>query len=211
MEILLIIFIIMQILLIFWLFVLSLKVNRLKENYAENTRVKKEMEQLFESYMFDIRVENENLLKQLKEVKAPSLKQSKSLQKNSDTKIPVQSKLNSFTHNRSHETTLGNITYSKPKSSIIGTVKKDIPVQKEALMSVKKEDLQNSNDSTRQIPSLTVRNASKNQSIDKEEVYTQTLTAQALLLKEQGMSMDEIAKKLNKGKTELELLLKFRQ
>lgn len=47
--------------------------------------------------------------------------------------------------------------------------------------------------------------------MEKEEIYVQSLTAQALLLQEQGMELDEIAKKLNKGRTELELLLKFRQ
>lgn len=37
------------------------------------------------------------------------------------------------------------------------------------------------------------------------------LLNQALMLKRQGLSEEEIAKKLNKGKTEIELLFKFRQ
>ena len=55
MEILLFVFIAMQVLLIFWLFVLSLKVNRLKEDLTENARIKREMEQLFESYLMEVR------------------------------------------------------------------------------------------------------------------------------------------------------------
>lgn len=38
-----------------------------------------------------------------------------------------------------------------------------------------------------------------------------SITSQALYLKEKGYTTDEIAKKLNKGKTEIDLLLKFYQ
>ena len=76
MEILLFVFIAMQVLLIFWLFVLSLKVNRLKEDLTEYTRIKREMEQLFGSYLMEVRVENENLLKQLQQIPTHSLKRS---------------------------------------------------------------------------------------------------------------------------------------
>jgi hypothetical protein len=39
----------------------------------------------------------------------------------------------------------------------------------------------------------------------------ETLLAQVQILQNEGLSIEEIAKKLNKGKTEIELLLKFRQ
>lgn len=42
-----------------------------------------------------------------------------------------------------------------------------------------------------------------------EDKLEQSLTAQALHLKDKGYTIEEIARELNKGKTEIELLLKF--
>ncbi|MEW8971205.1 MAG: hypothetical protein AB2411_11290 [Mesobacillus sp.] len=46
---------------------------------------------------------------------------------------------------------------------------------------------------------------------DKEEFIQSSLFDQVLHMKNQGMTIEEIARKLDKGKTEIELLLKFRQ
>ncbi len=45
----------------------------------------------------------------------------------------------------------------------------------------------------------------------QKDTVEQSLTAQILHLSQKGMTSDEIAKKLDKGKTEIELLLKFQQ
>jgi hypothetical protein len=45
----------------------------------------------------------------------------------------------------------------------------------------------------------------------QEDLYQKSLLAQVLLLQMQGFTEEEIAKKLQKGKTEIELLIKFRQ
>jgi fatty acid-binding protein DegV len=45
----------------------------------------------------------------------------------------------------------------------------------------------------------------------QEELPVQELVEQAVRLQQQGKKLDEIAKILKKGKTEIELLLKFRQ
>ncbi len=44
-----------------------------------------------------------------------------------------------------------------------------------------------------------------------EDVVESSSTASVLHMQEKGYTVDEIAKKLNKGKTEIELLLKFQQ
>ncbi|MFQ3543305.1 hypothetical protein Q7A53_04410 [Halobacillus rhizosphaerae] len=44
-----------------------------------------------------------------------------------------------------------------------------------------------------------------------DESYQPTLQSQVLLLKDQGLSNDQIAKRLNRGKTEIELVIKFKQ
>lgn len=42
-----------------------------------------------------------------------------------------------------------------------------------------------------------------------DEIYRDLFVNQVKLLQKQGLSSDEIAKKMNRGKTEIELLLKF--
>ncbi|WP_216827962.1 DUF6115 domain-containing protein [Alkalihalobacterium elongatum] len=46
---------------------------------------------------------------------------------------------------------------------------------------------------------------------DETDMYVQSTTAQVLSLSKQGLSTDEIAKKLNLGKGEVELMIKFYQ
>ena len=45
--------------------------------------------------------------------------------------------------------------------------------------------------------------------VENEEIYRDLFINQVKILQNQGLSTAEIAKKLNKGKTEIELLLKF--
>lgn len=46
---------------------------------------------------------------------------------------------------------------------------------------------------------------------DENKDTMDSIVKEAIKLQKQGLSIDKIAKKLNKGKTEIELLLKFRQ
>ncbi|HJA40964.1 MAG TPA: hypothetical protein H9667_05485 [Firmicutes bacterium] len=217
MEILLFVFIAMQVLLIFWLFVLSLKVNRLKEDLTENTRIKREMEQLFESYLMEVRVENENLLKQLQQIPTHSLKRSNltsSVKKvSSQTNMSKESNVNQMMPQIKSDA----LIYEKPVASQSKNIKSKNSLtssDESVKLSTKNisEEIHKKKEQTRKkIPALTVGQNPIDKNVEKEEIYVQSLTAQALLLQEQGMELDEIAKKLNKGRTELELLLKFRQ
>ncbi len=217
MEILLFVFIAMQVLLIFWLFVLSLKVNRLKEDLTENARIKREMEQLFESYLMEVRVENENLLKQLQQIPTHSLKRSNltsSVKKvSSQTNMSKESNVNQMMPQIKSDA----LIYEKPVASQSKNIKSknsltssDEPV-KLSTKNISEEIHKKKEQARKKIPALTVGQNPIDKNVEKEEIYVQSLTAQALLLQEQGMELDEIAKKLNKGRTELELLLKFRQ
>ena len=217
MEILLFVFIAMQVLLIFWLFVLSLKVNRLKEDLTENTRIKREMEQLIESYLMEVRVENENLLKQLQQIPTHSLKRSNltsSVKKvSSQTNMSKESDVNQMMPQIKSDA----LIYEKPVASQSKNIKSKNSLtssDESVKLSTKNisEEIHKKKEQTRKkIPALTVGQNPIDKNVEKEEIYVQSLTAQALLLQEQGMELDEIAKKLNKGRTELELLLKFRQ
>lgn len=216
MEIIVAAFIVMQTLFVFWLFILTLNINKLKGNLTENNRVKKEMEQLFESYLMEMRMENEALIKKLQTssihqnrvTKNHDIQSSAKIQKPSSVSAQTsfdvddgfaQIKSKDLINEPPRSNPIEQITYQKPAyAAIKPTTSKEAFV----LNTEKKND---------EIPSLTVGNAAVDEYVKKEEIYAQSLTAQVLLLKEQGFSLDEIARKLNKGKTELELLLRFRQ
>lgn len=217
MEIIVIAFIVMQTLFVFWLFILTLKVNRLKGDLAENIRVKKEMEQLFESYIMEMRMENETLLKQLK---TPSTFQNRE-KKTVESKLPTMRTqkyasasvqpsffVDDMTPELKSKDSIGGIAHADSIEQI--TYKKPVFSAAKPTISQKTVAISNEKDSDA-IPSLTIGNADVDENLKREEVYAQSLTAQVLLLQKQGYSLDKIAKQLNKGKTELELLLKFRK
>lgn len=56
-----------------------------------------------------------------------------------------------------------------------------------------------------------VSNKKEELSVIDEEETIDSIVNKAMKLQNQGLSINEIAKRLNKGKTEIELLLKFRQ
>lgn len=230
MEIIIIAFIIMQTLFVFWLFILTLKVNKLKENLKENSRMKKEMEQLFESYLMDMRMENEALIKQLEKSSFQNRTTKNSLPKSKpqdrfikQAQPQVQAsfgvddmiaELRSKNSMSIQQVTSGmdQITYKKPAHSVArAAVNSTAELPSKAGVDKPVNTTKNIKEKNKEIPSLTIGKQMVGEHVEKEEVYAQSLTAQALLLKEQGLSTDEIAKQLNKGKTELELLLKFRQ
>lgn len=154
--------IILNLVTIFWLIVLTLRVNRTKQIEKEYRILHKEIEGLFSSYLTEMREENEHLLEMLKK-------------QNVKEKTPKEKQTNQDER--------------KSDQSIQDTKHKNQP---EGLEEVK-------------YPSY------RPPHVNGEDLYVQSLTAQAFLLQKQGHDIAEIAQKLNKGRTEIELLLKFRQ
>lgn len=135
----------------FWIFLLSMRLKRANEIEKRQAEIQKEIEDLFQSYLFEMKEENEKLLKLI-------AKPTKPVNKN-----PID--------NRGKATQqIYQTQMEKPK-----------PKPKEY---------------TPPVPNV-------------EDRFETSLNSKVILLHEQGLKAEEIAQKLNKGKTEIELILKF--
>ncbi|EKN63910.1 coupling factor for flagellin transcription and translation [Schinkia azotoformans LMG 9581] len=127
----------------FWIFLLSMRLKRTNEIEKRQAEIQKEIEDLFQSYLLEMKEENEKLLNLIDKSKPPINKREKVTQQ------PYQ-------------------TQEKPKPK----------------------------EYTPPMPSA-------------QDRFEQSLNSKVVLLHEQGFKAEEIAQKLNKGKTEIELILKF--
>lgn len=136
---------ILHLLAFFWIFLLSLRLKRANEIEKRQVEIQKEIEDLFQSYLMEMKEENEKLLNYIdKPTKSPIMAREKVTQQ----------------------------IYQTPKGK---TKTKEY---------------------TPPVPTT-------------QERFEPTLNSKVVLLHEQGFKTEEIAQKLNKGKTEIELILKF--
>ncbi|HHW38907.1 MAG TPA: coupling factor for flagellin transcription and translation [Bacillales bacterium] len=148
-PLLLVISFILHLFAFFWIFLLSMRLKRTNDIEKRQAEIQNEIEDLFQSYLFEMKEENEKLLNLIDKSKAPVNK----------TRKKVTQQLYQTQENQTQE---------KPK-------------QKEY---------------TPPMPAAPDR-------------FEQSLNSKVILLHEQGLKVEEIARKLNKGKTEIELILKF--
>ncbi|KEF39904.1 hypothetical protein M670_00928 [Schinkia azotoformans MEV2011] len=127
----------------FWIFLLSMRLKRTNEIEERQAEIQKEIEDLFQSYLLEMKEENEKLLNLIDKSKPPINKREKVTQQSYQTQ-------------------------EKPKPK----------------------------EYTPPMPSA-------------QDRFEQSLNSKVVLLHEQGFKAEEIAQKLNKGKTEIELILKF--
>ena len=173
---------VLHLILIFWLILLSFRLSQLKETERKYKSLQQEMDELFASYLLEMKEENERFLNMIQK----SDKNSNSNQHNSNSNQHFsQTVKKADDHDDINSKNNANIIYKKPR------IPNNEPVPKE-----KKENPKN--EYSPPIPAT-------------DDSYEQSLISKVLLLQKQGDSIDEIAKKLNKGKTEIELLLKFQQ
>ncbi|WLR52365.1 coupling factor for flagellin transcription and translation [Bacillus tianshenii] len=161
---------------IFIIILLSMRLNNMKHTVSKQEELQKEVEDVFSSYMVEIKEENEKLLQALRQ-KSVTPTQAPSQSEPAKPAGPSSPQLKPSTKAVSRVYDLNKKVTEKPRST---------------QSSEKKED-------------YTVPLSKGN------EHYVQSLTSKAVQLEKQGHTVEEIAQKLNKGKTEIELLLKFRR
>lgn len=156
-----------------WILLLTIRIKRFKEIEAKQIEVQKEIEDLFQAYIIEIKEENEKLLNMIEKSGQPNI-------------------------TRTNPTIPSTESYNNTDASSINMYNKAQHVYQT------------------QKPQKQTTATSKDRSIDYkppvpvgEDQFEQTLTTQVILLHEKGYEPNEIARKLNKGKTEIELLLKF--
>jgi len=163
---------------IFMIVVLFLRQNRLVETEKNNEKMMRELEELFSSYMLEMKEENETFLRK------------------------VKGTMSGTEHRFNDE-------QEEPESKNEGNVFP--PIQNTKFLSAKKAYQQTMNDPSDTNDSMdhTIddgKNLSEGE--DKEE-NTEEILKKVRQLQNEGASIEVIAKQLNLGKTEVELLLKF--
>ncbi|MFS0865078.1 hypothetical protein [Fredinandcohnia sp. 179-A 10B2 NHS] len=174
----------------FLIILLFLKLSQVKEIEKKQGALLKEFESVITSYVMEIKDENEVFLKKIQDYD-----QKKSLQDDN--------------HPKQEEILMEDQPEQPEKNEIVSFQHKESELSKDDIQSL----LPTFNDEEVELetPSKKENPARKSDSLEKDELYVQSLVAQVQLLQKQGLALDEIARKLNKGKTEIELLLKFRQ
>lgn len=188
---------------LFCIVILYLRQNRLLEVEKKQEKLMKEMEEVISSYLLEMTEENDEFIKKVKELIA---------------REPLPSSENNLVKPVKHSVE----NEEKVSTETQPTLRKGTVYQAvQAYKNVKKVDESSSDDVV--LPPITKEEIIEHTPIpDKKtgpaekgkqssDLYAQSFYYQALLLQKQGLSTEDIARRLNKGKTEIELLLKLRQ
>ncbi|MBG9755663.1 hypothetical protein ACNA06_02580 [Lysinibacillus sp. RSDA_15] len=178
----------LQLLTFYFLIILNTKLARFKDLEKKQERLMSEMDDTISVYLTEMKDENDRLIKELQNV-SPSELAATSVQQTVSYE-PQQEQ-----------------AYSAAEQEL----KKDRPLSldKDARLYVPKNIVANAYSRQRQTTETIASSPMALKVEQKEEVKELTMEQQALNLAKQGKSTEEIAKQLQKGKTEIELLLKF--
>ncbi|XKO56399.1 hypothetical protein ACI2WT_05095 [Lysinibacillus fusiformis] len=178
----------LQLLTFYFLIILNTKLAKFKDLEKKQERLMSEMDDTISVYLTEMKDENDRLIKELQNV-SPSELAATSVQQTVSYE-PQQEQ-----------------AYSAAEQEL----KKDRPLSldKDARLYVPKNIVANAYSRQRQTTETIASSPMPLKVEQKEEVKELTMEQQALNLAKQGKSTEEIAKQLQKGKTEIDLLLKF--
>ncbi|MFD2443549.1 hypothetical protein ACFSO7_06055 [Bacillus sp. CGMCC 1.16607] len=179
----------------FVILILFQRQNKLFEVEKNQEKLVKEMEEVIASYLMEMKEDNERFIEKINQIN-----QSRNMKVESKVEEKRQSQ-HTYSEESAHnklteklESTSARPVYAVSRVQIANAYKQNQYPQ------IKKDE---SNSVLSDIPINT--NGIETVSIKK------SILEEILLLQNQGYSEEEIAKKLNKGKTEIQLLLKFQQ
>lgn len=215
-NILILLSILLNIVALFCVVILYLRQNRFLQVEKKQEKLLSEMEEVISSYLIEMTDENEKFIKKVKDLvrnQKPltdvyTVRKSEpetETEKEVHSEPKIASKLD-----RTQEPEKENEIKEFP-SFRKGTVFQAV----QAYKSTSTMDVKTSNEEPL-VPLIELdKNLEEVEEPQKEkqsnDLYTQSFFYQALLLQKQGLSTEDIARRLNKGKTEIELLLKLRQ
>jgi len=182
-TIFIILLIISQLFCFYIIALLNAKVAKFKDLEIRQERMMREMEESISLYLVEIREENDRLINELSQ--GTSTKQERKIE---DTAI-------------SHVEQPKSVANDENINSIEHLVEQKVFVPKAVA--------RNAYNKYKTQPNSDDQEASKSISIDTEPEAPLTFEQQVIKLHNEGKNIEEIAKLTNKGKTEIELLLKF--
>ncbi|GAM15578.1 hypothetical protein [Mesobacillus selenatarsenatis] len=174
---------------IFAIILLYLRQNRLVEAEKKQERIINEIEEVFSAYLFELKEENDKFLELMTTTKVQNQPGDK------ETAAPEASdkepeKGSDHIAQEKQPSQLGKgIAYHAARKAYQQNreqVSPDLDLPEEDIMAVESQE-------------------------NNVEIKQLSFIDQVLYMKKQGLTIEEIARDLDKGKTEIELLLKFRQ
>lgn len=177
----------LQLLSFYFLIILNTKLAKFKELEKKQERLMREMDDTISMYLTEMKDENDRFIQELQNVSQPALA-STSIQHTA----PVMEQKHS---------SLSTVQQKKEDSSTTLEADTRVYVPKNIVANAYSRQQQASANNS-PVGSTTTNHEQK-----KEQALT--LEQQVLELMKQGKTSEEIAKQLQKGKTEIELLLKF--
>jgi hypothetical protein len=186
--------------------------NRLAQMETKQEKMMNEMEEVISTYLMEMKEENEEFIEKIKRVQ--HTKTEINYQAPETSVAGRTSKENIQTSNPQGEKVTNSVRRASSgyAAKAYQTSKKPIQATQEADEPIFLPSYHNEHEKRMDHPDEpTNAEVHSFKRAPVESLYVESLLNQALLLKQQGYTEEEIAKKLNKGKTEIELLLKFRQ
>lgn len=172
--------VISQLIYFYFLILQNAKISKFKDLEARQDQLIREMEDTISAYLIEMREENDRLIKELSEIETGNNKKEPQPNvKLEQSELPPSNDIDI------------KIEQAKiiPKTMVVSAYSKQA--------------------TTKQSNSQNEKEESNSQLQENLQEKTETFEDKVLALHKQGKSIEEIAKETNKGKTEIELLLKF--
>jgi hypothetical protein len=179
---------------------LYLRQNRFIQLEKKQEKMMQELEEVMSTFMLEIKEENEQFMNRLQQIGTHKDDEEK---KSGETSEPNSSKHHIKRKQTEHAFKIGKAA----SFQAVKAYKKNVYDSQKPIKKGKSIPL--TDDSFEIASANDDRFLDKNQEIDQKDDDVKSLLYEAILLQKKGLSLEDIAKKLNKGKTEIELLLKF--
>lgn len=199
---------------IFSIIVLFTRQNRFLEVEKNQEKMMKDMEEVISSYLYEMKEENEMFLRRFQQTNLANSQVQKPKKDSvlhpqeisNDQPLQAQKTVEEWT-----EKTVGAMkrqaVQAYQSASIDGKGKEKGIGNEEVKLEELVPEVTDQADFEKSPDDL----GDSSTFVSPEEIYRNIFFNQVIILQKQGLTIEEIAKKLNKGKTEIELLLKFAQ
>jgi hypothetical protein len=174
---------------IFAIILLYLRQNRLLEAEKKQGKIINEIEEVFSAYLFELKEENEKFLELMTKTNTQELSVNKEVTAIEAAEKEIQAGFDDAAQEKQQNRLGKNIAYHAARKAYqqnLEPVSSDLQIPVDDKINIDSQD-------------------------NAAEPAQLSFIDQVLHMKKQGLTIEEIARDLDKGKTEIELLLKFRQ
>ena len=203
-KIILVVLFISQLLSFYFILLLNSKISKFKAIEKNQENLVSEMEDTFSVYLLEMKEENDRLIREMAMVK------NKQPNDNDNQNVQIEKSFEPNIHNTNttdvEELHRSMLDFSNGKASNNSTTQTKVEPMKGILKSVATNAYKKNATVPTNVNSSTQSNEQPSKSANE---MVHTFDREVIEYYKSGMSVEEIAKKTQKGKTEIELLIKF--